>query len=58
MIVNDLNFVGLAASPKEAYTPLIIDADAVLTLTVALQCFQARFPGGTIKSCRERARWR
>jgi len=41
MIVNDLNVVGIAASPKEAHTPLIIDADAVLTLTVALQCFQA-----------------
>jgi hypothetical protein len=40
MIVNDLNVAGIAASPKEAYTPLIIDADAVLTLTVALQCFQ------------------
>jgi len=41
MIVNDLHVVSIAAAPQEAYTPLIIDADAVLTLTFALQCFQA-----------------
>jgi len=41
MIVNDLNIVGIIAAPQEAYTPLIIDADAVLTFTVALQCFHA-----------------
>jgi len=41
MIVNDLNIVGIIAAPQEAYTPLIIDADAGLTFTVALQCFQA-----------------
>jgi hypothetical protein len=40
MIVNDLNVISVAVSPKEAYTPLIIDADAALTLAVALQCFQ------------------
>ena len=40
MVVNDLNVVGIAASPQETYTPLIIDADAVLTLAVGLQCFQ------------------
>jgi hypothetical protein len=39
MIVNDLNIVGITAAPQEAYTPLVIDADTVLTFTVALQCF-------------------
>jgi hypothetical protein len=41
MIVNDLNVIGIAATPQEAYTPLITNADTVLTFTVALQCFQA-----------------
>jgi hypothetical protein len=47
MIVNDLNVVGVTAAPQETYTPLIIDADTVLTFTVALQCFQA-IPWGTL----------
>jgi hypothetical protein len=41
MIVDYLNIVSIVAAPQEAYPPLIIDADTVLTFTVALQCFQA-----------------
>jgi hypothetical protein len=34
MIVNDLNIMGLAIAPAKANAPLLIDADAVLPLTV------------------------
>jgi hypothetical protein len=41
VIVNDLDIVGIAASPDKANPSSIIDADAVLTFSVAFQRFQA-----------------
>jgi hypothetical protein len=41
MIVNNLNVVGVTASPEETDAPPVIDADAVLTPTVAFERFQA-----------------
>ncbi len=40
VVVNDLNIRGSNFSPDEADAPLIIDADTVLPLPIALQCFQ------------------
>ena len=37
MIVNDFNVCGPEFSPYEANAPLIIDADAVLTLSIIFQ---------------------
>ena len=39
MVINDLNFKGIASSPHETNPPLLIDADTVLTLPVATQRF-------------------
>jgi hypothetical protein len=41
VVVHDLNVPRGAFSPFEAYPPLIIDADAVLPMTVAEQRFEA-----------------
>lgn len=41
MVVHDLNVPRGAFSPLEAYPPSIIDADAVLPVTVAEQRFEA-----------------
>jgi len=35
MIVNDLNFEGIAISPDETNTILIVDADTVLAFPIA-----------------------
>ena len=35
MIVHDLHLVGFAAVPNEADAPLVVDANAVLSFTVA-----------------------
>lgn len=40
VIVNDLDVVSIAIAPTEAQPPLVIDANAVLTLTVSLQGFE------------------
>ena len=40
MVVHDLNIGGANFSPDEADAPLIIDADAVLTLPFVFQRFQ------------------
>jgi len=37
MIINDLDIIGVAASPDETNAPLIIDSDAMLTLAIAFQ---------------------
>jgi hypothetical protein len=40
MIVYDLNFVSVALAPPKANPPLVVDADAVLAFTWALQGFE------------------
>ena len=37
MVVNDLDVEGIALLPAKANAPLIVDADRVLALAVALQ---------------------
>ena len=41
VIVHNLNFVSVALSPHEAETPLLVNPNAMLPLSVAMQCFQA-----------------
>ena len=41
MIINDLNVLGPALAPYEAYAPLAIDADRVLPPTIAFQGLQS-----------------
>jgi hypothetical protein len=40
MIIDNFNELGAAIAPLETDTPLIVDPDAVLTATIALQRFQ------------------
>jgi hypothetical protein len=40
MIIDDLDFVGITTLPNEANSPLLVDANTVLTLSVAAQSFQ------------------
>jgi hypothetical protein len=40
VIVNDLDVFGSFGGPAEADAPLIVDANAVLALPVAFQCFK------------------
>lgn len=35
MVIHDLNIVGIAVTPRKAYTPLRIDPYAVLASTIA-----------------------
>ena len=37
MIIYDLNILGICPAPAEAYTPLVIDANAPLSTSVSLQ---------------------
>ena len=41
MIVDNLNIVRTPFSPNETKTPLVIDANAVLPFSIAMQGFQA-----------------
>jgi hypothetical protein len=41
VIVHDLDFVSIALAPNEAQTPLAVNANAVLSLSAAMQSFQA-----------------
>ena len=41
MIIDDLNFVSIPVAPNEAKTPLIVNPDTVLPLSLAAQGFQA-----------------
>jgi hypothetical protein len=34
MVVDDLNILGIAVSPRETNSPLIVDPDAVLTCAI------------------------
>lgn len=40
MVIRNLNLVGVAVLPDEADTPLVIDPDAVLSLTVSREFLQ------------------
>jgi hypothetical protein len=50
MVVNDLNFEGMPIAPNKADAPLIVDADAVLSLPIPFQTFQT-----VSRQCRERS---
>jgi hypothetical protein len=41
VVVHDLDVVGVAGLPAEADAPLVVDADRVLTLPVALEPFES-----------------
>jgi len=41
MIVDDFDFVGIRFLPFKTYSPLRVDPNAVLTLSIAMQRFQA-----------------
>jgi hypothetical protein len=41
MIVDDFDLVGVAAAPTKTNSPLVVDADTVLTGSVAVQQFEA-----------------
>jgi hypothetical protein len=41
VIVHDLNFVSIPLAPNEAQTPLVVNPNAILSLSVAMQYFQA-----------------
>src|SRR5262249_14166634 len=41
VVVHNLDFVGVSLAPHKANAPLVIDANAVLSLTVAFQFLQS-----------------
>ncbi len=41
MIVHDLDLIGVAVVPDKANAPLVVDADAVLTVAVARKSLKA-----------------
>jgi hypothetical protein len=41
MVVDDLDVMGVAAEPPEANSELFVDADAVLTDTIASKLFKS-----------------
>jgi hypothetical protein len=41
VVIHDFNFTGLPFAPRKTNPPLVIDADAVLTLSIAFKAFQA-----------------
>ena len=40
MVINNFDTVRAAICPTEANTPLIVDSNAVLTRTIALECLK------------------
>jgi hypothetical protein len=40
VIIHDLNFVSISVAPNEAKTPLVVNSDTVLPLSLAAQGFQ------------------
>lgn len=40
MIICDLDTIGISIDPDKAHSPLVVDPDAMLTLTVAFQRFE------------------
>jgi hypothetical protein len=41
VVVHDLNFVSIPLAPNEAKTPLVVNPNAILSFSVAVQYFQA-----------------
>ena len=41
MVVDDLDVVGIASGPSETDTPLVVDANAVLAVTIAFKLLEA-----------------
>jgi hypothetical protein len=41
MIVDNLHLVSVAVFPEEAYPPLVVDTDAVLTASIAVKSLQS-----------------
>jgi hypothetical protein len=41
MVVHDFNVQGIAVHPDEAYSPLIVDPDALLSFSVSPQRFES-----------------
>jgi len=50
MVINDLHVIGIALAPFKTNTPLVVDTNTVLALTVARQFFRW-LAGGIRKSC-------
>jgi len=42
MVVHDFNVYGIAIQPNEAYSPLIVDPNAVLSFSVSPQRYGIR----------------
>lgn len=40
MVIDDLNTLRMALSPEKADSPLVIDANAVLPLSIPFECFK------------------
>jgi len=40
MVINDFNILCTGISPTKTDSPLIVDANAVLTGTIAFECFK------------------
>jgi hypothetical protein len=40
MVIDDFHVVGVTVNPSKADAPLIVDADAVLAFSAALECFK------------------
>jgi hypothetical protein len=53
VIIHDLDVIGVTGLPAKAYPPLVIDANAVLTAPIALECFQpvTRWRPQIIQTC-------
>jgi hypothetical protein len=56
MIVHDFHLLRVGTAPDEANPPLVVDANAVLAVTAALEGFQP--VAGRVKSRNVRARCR
>ena len=55
MVVGDLDFPGFAIAPCKTDTPLLVNADAVLSLPITAQCLQA-ITGGNSQIVEPRSR--
>ena len=44
MVIHQLNIIRIACGPTETYTPLIVDANTVLSLTISREFLEA-IPG-------------
>jgi len=41
VVIHDFKLIGVPLAPRKTNPPLVIDADAVLTLPIAFEAFQA-----------------